>query len=256
MKGHVMKNDFEIIGMCHLMALPGDKNYNRNIDETIERAKYEINILQNNGFSKILFSNEYSYPYTDKVDETTSMAMAYIIGTLKQFINVPFGVDCMYDSFATINLAIASSADFYRLTVSHINTDNMLLGKADINKLIRYANTLSTYGDSKLYLNISTAIKSIYSSDEKKELLKLIDTQISPYAICVASNDAYKDLSKTNDISTKIICDGGCNSTNIKEISQLTNGAIIGTSLKRKGRLQNSIDEERVKTIVSLINNS
>lgn len=249
-----MYNKINIIGMCHLMALPGDPNYQNNIDKTIERAKKEIEILQKYGITKILFSNEFSYPYTNNVSTVSILSMAYIIGVLKKDLSVPFGVDCMYDPYSTINIATSVNSDFYRITLSNLNVDDLVLGKAEINKIVRYADSLKKISNPDLFLNISIPFKKIVNKEDISVLISSIITQINPFAICLSSdNDFYSLFHSLSNDKPLIICDGGCNEKNIIDISKCANGVIIGTALKKNGLLNNQIDEERVKNILHLL---
>lgn len=226
--------NFNIIGMCHLMALPGDPNYQNNIDKTIDRAKKEIEILQRYGITKILFSNEFSYPYTNNASKVSTLSMAYIIGVLKNEISVPFGVDCMYDPYSTINIATSVNSDFYRITLSNLNVDDLVLGKAEINKIVRYADSLKNISNPDLLLNISIPFKKIVNKENTSMLISSIITQINPFAICLSSDIDLNFLihSLSND-KPLIICDGGCTEKNIIDISKCVNGVIIGTALKK-----------------------
>lgn len=249
-----MYNKFDIIGMCHLMALPGDPNYQNNMDKTIERAKKEIEILQKNGITKILFSNEFSYPYTDNVSIISTLSMAYIVGVLKKELSVPFGVDCMYDPYSTINMATAIKSDFYRITLSKLNVDDLILGKADINKIVRYADSLKNISNPDLFLNISIPFRKIVNKEDEAVMISSIITQINPFAICLSSdNDFNSLLHNLSSAKTLIICDGGCNEKNLINISKHANGAIIGKALKKNEQLCNQIDEERTNAILRLL---
>lgn len=254
------KIDYEIIGMCHLSALPGDINFKSGIKKTIDFAKKDIEILQNNGITKILFSNEFGYPYTNSVDPVTSMAMAYIIGILKSEISVPFGVDCMYDPFSTINLAVATNANFYRITLPRSNMEDYLLGETKIGQIIRKTMMYKEFSMPELLLNVSIPLNITTSIDETVQFLSTLVTQINPGCICVTSNVLLNwiDNNDLNKIikcieNTKLVCDGGCCAENIKIISQNTNGAIIGKSFKKGNVINNPISSKNVKNIIKLI---
>lgn len=245
-----------IIGMCHLLPLPGEPNYNykTGTDEIYKRAAKEIEILQQCGISAILISNEFGYPYIDQVDSITQSAMSFIVGRLKEKIKVPFGIDCMYDSSATINIALATEADFIRLTLGKSDETDYVLGKTNIGLLIRKLNNYKVQDLPRIFLDISTPLNSLHKS-KKLEFIDCIITQVSPYAICISSREIeyldYNDLKSINKNST-IICDGGCNKNNIKQILNKADGIIIGTALKKKGIITNGVDYENTKQLMEL----
>lgn len=68
--------------------------------------------LQDGGVDGIIFSNEFSLPYERHMSFVTPAAMARVIGELKSEICVPYGVDCISDGLAAIELAAAVDAKF------------------------------------------------------------------------------------------------------------------------------------------------
>lgn len=246
----------EIIGMCHFLELPGDIKYNFNsgIHKIIDRARHEIYIMQNNGITKILFSNEFSYPYTAKLDDITVLSMANIIGMLKKELSVPFGVDCMYDSVSTINLAVATDADFYRISLPDSTQSDYLYGRTDIGTLMRYAAKYSYSPEKKLLLNISEMIKNATDENDIISMISCVITQIMPNSLCFSAKNYDLVLNAithygTKDIlgSTEIYCDGGCNSRNIPSILKDIDGLVIGAAFKGNENITNSVDERNVK---------
>ena len=169
--------------MCHLLELPGDPNFKNNIQNTLERAKKDLITLQDNDITKVLFSNEFSYPYTSTVEPVTAMSMAYIIGELKKELSIPFGVDCMYDPFSTIDLAIATEADFYRITLAKSTVDDYALGMTNIGKIIRYANNFKMNLTPKILLNISVPFNIEMYNNNNLNLLSAIITQVDPLSL-------------------------------------------------------------------------
>ncbi|MBQ1323036.1 MAG: SgcQ protein, partial [Erysipelotrichaceae bacterium] len=88
-----------IIAMCHLLPLPGDPYYDeeKGLEAVIERAKKDVQALQDGGVDGIMFSNEYSLPYLTKMEPITLAAMAYVIGRVKEEVTIPYGVNCLWD---------------------------------------------------------------------------------------------------------------------------------------------------------------
>ena len=103
-----------IIAMCHLQPLPGDPDYDEigGMDKVIELARHDFRALQEGGVDGVMFSNEFSLPYLTKVRPSTIAAMAYVIGELRREIEIPYGVNCLWDPIASIDLASATGAKF------------------------------------------------------------------------------------------------------------------------------------------------
>ena len=112
----VLGTEKAIIAMCHLQAMPGDPYYDREkgMEWVLEKAREDVEALQEGGVDAIMFSNEYSLPYLTRVRCETVAAMARIIGELKSIIRVPYGVNCLWDPIASLDLAAATDALFIR----------------------------------------------------------------------------------------------------------------------------------------------
>lgn len=255
------KIKLDIIGMCHLLELPGDPNFKNNIQNTLERAKKDLSTLQSNGITRVLFSNEFSYPYTNTVEPVTAMSMAYIIGELKKELSVPFGVDCMYDPFLTIDLAIATEAEFYRITIAQSTIDDYSLGKTNIGKIIRHANSFKTRLTPKILLNASVPFNTEMCNNNALNFLSTIITQVNPYSVCLSSdllipfiNDKSMQEIKAVLKKTLLYCDGGCNAQNLNLISNNVSGIIIGKSLKEGEILNKPVSANQIQKILKIMN--
>lgn len=110
------KTDKAVIGLVHMQPLPGDPEYDEvgGMEKVIRMAKEDVIALQNGGADGLLFTNEFSLPYLNKVEPETVAAMAYVMGALKDVIKLPYGNDCISDEKATIALSSATGACFTR----------------------------------------------------------------------------------------------------------------------------------------------
>ena len=254
-----MQNNKLTIGMCHLLPLPGEPNFDfsNGIESIYKHALADITILQECGFSAVLVSNEFGYPYCDKVDTLTKTAMAYIVGRLKNEIKIPFGIDCMYDPFATIDIALISEADFVRITLNKTDKTDYLLGSTDIGSLIRRLSNYKTSSYPEMLLDISIPLGLVSTTHNKNDFINCIMRQIAPFAICI-SNDEIQNIDykaiKSQYNNLNILCDGGCNKENIIHIINKVDGIVIGTALKKDEIITNKVDYRNTKDIINLIN--
>lgn len=111
-----------IIAMCHLQPLPGDPNYDEvgGMDKVITCARHDLHALQDGGVDGVMFSNEFSLPYLTKIEPITVGAMARVIGELKSEIKIPYGVNCLWDPIASLDLAKAVDGQFIREIISGV----------------------------------------------------------------------------------------------------------------------------------------
>ncbi len=105
-----------VIAMVHLLALPGDPYFDAKggMEAVIQHARRDLEALQAGGVDAVMFSNEASLPYLTKVETVTTASMARVIGELLGEIQVPFGVNVLWDPVASLDLAAATGAKFVR----------------------------------------------------------------------------------------------------------------------------------------------
>ncbi|MDD2503129.1 MAG: BtpA/SgcQ family protein, partial [Clostridia bacterium] len=111
-----------ILAMCHFNALPGDPGYDADggMNKVVEAARDDFLALQEGGVDAVMFSNEFSMPYLTKVNPETTAAMARVIGEIKSEIKIPFGVNVLWDPYASLDLAAATDAVFIREIMSGV----------------------------------------------------------------------------------------------------------------------------------------
>ncbi|MCL2398707.1 MAG: BtpA/SgcQ family protein [Defluviitaleaceae bacterium] len=249
-----------IIGMCHLMALPGDPMYDKNgdMEKIIDYALKDITMLQDGGVDAVLFSNEFSMPYQTTVEPITIAAMARIIGELKHAIKIPYGVDCLFDPIATIDLAAVTNAAFIREVMSGIYASELGLWNTDLGKTYRH---LCNRGltNLKVFNNVMPEFAKYIGERDIGEIITSTLFVSKPDALCVSGLTAGKKpgtelLIKIKDLGldTLLFCNTGCTKDNIKEILKITDGVIVGTTFKVDGKFNNSIDIKRVKEFMSV----
>ncbi len=86
-----------VIAMLHLSALPGDPpgfDTRAGLTAVVDRAKEELDALQQGGVDGVMISNEFSLPYLTKTEPITAITMARIIGQLLGDISILRGSTC------------------------------------------------------------------------------------------------------------------------------------------------------------------
>ena len=144
-----------IIAMCHLQPLPGDPYYDKQggMAKVLDCARRDLHALQNGGVDAIMFSNEFSLPYLTKVEPVTIAAMAHVIGELKKEITVPYGVNCLWDPIASLDLAVAVDAKFIREIISGVYASDFGLWNTNVGKTVRHKMAIGAQ-DVKMLFNI------------------------------------------------------------------------------------------------------
>src|SRR5437763_2540411 len=109
-----------VIAMLHFPALPGRPRHDRSGGEArlLDAVGSDLLVLQDAGVDGLLFCNEADLPYQLRVGPEVPAAMAALIGRTRSAIRVPFGVDIVWDPFASLAVARATGAAFIREVVT------------------------------------------------------------------------------------------------------------------------------------------
>lgn len=257
----VIGTEKAIIAMCHLQAMPGDPNYDveKGMDWVVEKAKEDLCALQEGGVDAVMFSNEFSLPYLTKVKTETVAAMARVIGELKPFIKVPFGVNVLWDPVASLDLAQATGALFVREIMSGVYASDFGLWNTNSGETARHQDRLGAKHVKLLYNIVPEAAKYLGDRDIKM-IAKTTVFNCKPDAICVsgATAGSATDVHVLKDVKsvlpdTVVIANTGCRKDTIEEILKIADAAVVGTTFKYEGKFENQVDVERVKEFMDVV---
>ncbi len=250
-----------IIAMCHLQALPGDPSYDAEagMDWVVECARRDLENLQEGGVDAVMFSNEFSLPYLTQVKPQTTVAMARVIGELMPFIKVPFGVNVLWDPFASIDLAAATGAKFIREIMSGVYASDFGLWDTHPGEVARHKLAVNRK-DLKLFFNIVPEAARYLANREITEIAKTTVFNNRPDALCVSGLTAGVEtdaqvLSKVKQVvpDTVVFSNTGCTIGNIEKQLSVADGAIVGTTFKVDGKFENPVDKSRVKAFMDKV---
>ncbi|TGB00012.1 BtpA/SgcQ family protein [Sporolactobacillus shoreae] len=257
----VFDTEKPIIAMCHLQALPGDPDYDATggMDKVIVSAKNDVIALQEGGVDGIMFSNEYSLPYLTKVETVTVAAMARVIGELRSFVKIPYGVNCLWDPIASLDLAAAVDAQFIREIISGVYASDFGLWNTDPGKTARHRLRIGAK-NVKMFYNIVPEAAKYLADRDISEIAKTTEFNNKPDAICVSGLTAGSEtdtqvLKVVKDAvrKTPIFCNTGCNKDNIERQLSVADGAICATTFKVDGIFENPVDYKRVKEFMDIV---
>ena len=261
---HVKK---PIIAMLHLDPLPGDPrwHYGDSVEVVVQHALEDLRALQNGGVDGILISNEFSLPYQRHMNFVTPAAMAYVVGRLKDEIRVPFGVDCISDGEATIELAAAVGADFVRGTFCGVYVGDGGLYNNDFSALLRRKAALHLDNLKMLYFINPESDRNL-DTRPLADIAKSTIFKAHPDGLCISANAAGQDVDDALITSVKeanpevvVLCNTGCRPDTIVRKLRCGDAAVVGTYFKEGGKLEDSrlrnlrVDESRVKEFMAVV---
>ena len=248
-----------IIAMLHLDPLPGDPlwKYGMDMDMVTEDARKDLLALQEGGVDGIIFSNEFSFPYQRNVDRNTIAAMAYVIGRLKDQIRIPFGVDAISDGIACIELAAGVGASFVRGTFSGVYVGDGGFYNNDFSEVIRRRYALHLDELKMLYFINPESDQSL-DLRPLKDIARTTIAKAAPDGLCISADAAGQEVDDELIISVKqsnpevvVLCNTGCRVETIERKLKYADAAVVGTTFKYEGKLENHVDVERVKEFMN-----
>ena len=254
--------DKPIIAMCHVRSLPGDPYFDADggMEKIIDQARAEFLALQEGGVDAVMFSNEFSLPYLTKVESVSTACMARIIGELKNEIKIPFGVNMLWDPYASLDLAAATGAKFIREIMSGVYASDYGLWDTDPGAIVRHQMRLGLK-DVKLLWNIVPEAAKYLADQPIEQIAKTTVFNNRPDVICVsgitagAATDTDVLARVKNAIpNTAVFANTGCKVHTIEKILAIADGAVVGTTFKKDGLFDNHVELDRVKEFMDKVN--
>lgn len=259
----IFRSEKPIIGMVHLLPLPGSPRYGGSLGSIVERALAEARALEAGGMDGFLVENIGDAPFTrGSVEPATVAAMTAVIAEVARAVRIPFGVNVLKnDARAALAVAAVTGARFIRVNI-HIGavvTDQGII-QGDAYGTLRYRREIGAdakEGGVKIFADVmakhGVPIGPVDLEQEARDCARrgLAD-------VLVVSGKGTGERTDVEAIKlvrravpeVPVLVGSGADVATIREILDLADGAIVGTSLKRDGRLGNPIDPARVERLV------
>lgn len=251
-----------IFAMLHLNPLPGDPlyRYGDNMKAVVDAARKDLHALQDGGVNGIIFSNEFSLPYQRKMDFITPAAMARVIGELMSEITVPYGVDCISDGLASIELAAAVDAKFIRGTFCGVYVGDGGLYDNDFSMLLRRKAALHL-DDLKMLYFINPESDRNLDTRPLEQIASSVIFKAHPDGLCISANAAGQDVEdsliqnvKEKNPGVVVLCNTGLRVDTVDTKLRYADAAVVGTTFKKDGDFYKHIDVTRVKAFMDAVN--
>ena len=250
-----------VIGMCHMHAMPGDPLYDdsKGMTWVYEQAREDLLSLQQGGVDAVLFSNEFSLPYLTRVDTITVACMAAVIAELKREINIPYGVNVLWDPRGSFDLAKATGAQFVREIFTGVYASDFGLWNTNVGEVIRHQHAIKA-GHVRLLFNIVPESAAYLGNRQVAEIARSTVFNNRPDALCVSGLTAGAETSeetltrvKEAVPDTPVFANTGVRLENVAAQLRVADGAVIGTAFKEGGQTWNPIDADRVRKLMEKV---
>lgn len=249
-----------VIAMAHLPALPGTPRYNGNggISSLVEHVVADVEKLVAGGVDAIMFCNEDDRPYVLKAGLAQVSTMTRIV-TEAAPKDIPFGVDFLWDPMAAIAIAHATGATFIREVFTGMYESDMGLWAPNAGEVMRFRSQIGADHIRVLY-NIVPEFASSLGGRDIALRARSVAVSCLPDGILVSGMMAGEepDISVFDEVKSKvqnipIFLNTGARAENIDAFLRVTDGVIVGSSLKVDGHTWNKVDVNRVKQFMAAV---
>ena len=247
-----------VIGVVHLLPLPTSARWGENLQAVMERAEQEATALAAGGVDGIIVENFFDAPFTkDCVDPAVISAMTLIIDRIMSLVMLPIGINVLRnDAKGALAIASCLGAQFIRVNVytGIMATDQGLIeGKAhEIQRYRRelaldiaiFADVLVKHARPLGTPNLTTAVKDTIERGLADAVI------LSGWATGLPPNLEDLELAQSAANGTPVLIGSGANEDNISELMNFADGVIVASSLKRHGKIEETIDPTKVSQFV------
>jgi len=248
-----------LIGVVHLGPLPGSPRWQDDLEKVIAAAVADARSYERGGAHALFIENFGDVPFTKiNVGPETVAAMAVAGRAVRAEVKIPIGFNVLRnDARAALALCAACGGSFIRVNVhtGAMLTDQGLI-EGNAFETLRYHKQIcpavQIFAD--VHVKHAVPLGELSIEDAARDTIErgLADALI----ISGIGTGQAADLSDVERVrracpSGRILLGSGVTVTNICEFLAVADGFIVGTSLKRGGKVSNPVDAKRVRAVVS-----
>jgi uncharacterized protein len=254
----IFKTNNPIVGVVHLLPLPTSVRWGGNLKAVIDRAEQEATALAAGGVDGIIVENFFDAPFAkDRVDPAVVSAMTLVVDRLQNLVMLPIGINVLRnDAQSAMAIATCTGAQFIRVNVltGVMATDQGLI-EGNAHQLLRYrrelgadvailADVLVKHARPLGTPNLTTAVQDTIERGLADAVI------LSGWATGSPPNLEDLELAAAAAKDTPVLIGSGASWENIGQLMQAADGAIVASSLKRRGKIEETIDPIRVSQFV------
>ena len=247
-----------LIGVVHLKPLPGSPRWNGNLNALLDFAVADARAYEKGGADAVFIENFGDVPFTKaNVAPETISAMTAAGCAIRTAIKLPIGFNVLRnDARAALALCSVCGGDFIRVNVhtGAMLTDQGLI-EGDAYHTLRYRAQLRSRAQifADVHVKHAVPLGNWTLEDSAHDTMErgLADALI-------VSGVGTGQAADMNDVErvrlacpkAKLLLGSGVTATNVKDYLRFADGVIVGSSLKRNGKLANPVDAKRVAGLV------
>ena len=248
-----------VIGMVHLRALPGSPRWDGDMAALLRAALADARALAEGGADAVLVENHGDVPFTARrVDAATVAGMAVAVAEIRRAVPLPIGVNVLKnDVRSALAVAAATGARFVRVNVhvGAVAADQGII-ESDAHDTLRYRRLLGAdiaiLADVQAKHGLPLAPMPIEQAARDCYARGLADALVVS-GVATGEPTPMADLKRVRGAvpEAPLLVGSGASPETVAELLSVADAVIVGTSIKRDGRLANPVDVERVRRLVA-----
>jgi len=243
------------VGVVHLAATPGAPAFGGSVAAVLERAAADARALVSGGVDALLVENFGDVPFfAGAVPSETVATLALALREVRALARgLPVGVNVLRnDARAALGLCAATGAAFVRVNVhtgAMVTDQGVIEGRAaeTLRERARIAPAVALLADVHVKhatpLGRETLVEAALDARERGRADALILTGARTGA-APARKDFLELRERLGDCP--LLIGSGLDEYDREGLLPLADGAIVGTALKRGGRVEEPVEEARV----------
>ena len=233
------------------------------MEAVLVRAREEAVALAEGGAGGVIVENFGDVPFgSGPVGPETVAAMTLAVDAVRAVVGIPVGINVLRnDPSSALAIAVATGASFIRVNVHHgamVADEGLLEGRAS--ETLRFRRALGV--DTKVSIFADVLVKHaapLGNPDIGHVAMETAYRALADALIVTGpATGMPADLEDVGRVKAAVpdvavLVGSGVSEGNVQALLAQADGAIVGTSLKVDGLIQNQIDPERVKRLARLI---
>lgn len=248
-----------VIGVVHLLPLPGSPRWGGNLDRVLDRAVEDAKALKAGGAHGAIVENYGDIPFVPgNVEAATVAAMTAALRACVAATHLPFGVNCLRnDPPSALAVALAGGGVFVRTNVhtgAMVTDQGILQGRAA--ETLRDRARLGA-GHVAIFADILVKHAAGFDArDPRRAARDVVERGLADAVLMTGSATGSRPdlrevaLARDEMPDTPLLVASGMEPLDLPVVAQLADGVIVGTSLKKGGKTANPVDPARVRALV------
>lgn len=243
-----------VIGVIHLLPLPGSPKYGGNLDAITARAMAEAAIYRRAGVDGVIIENFNDDPFScQDLSKEQLACMAAILTQARRELSVPMGVNVHFNDWTSeVALAFTCGAQFVRVEVfvDTVVTTSGIMAPCCA-EVTRYRKMLGAEKSVAILADIHPKYSYNLLPISLQESAKMARNALADALIVTGETTGkatpIEDIRNVKaEVDIPVFAGSGVSQANVRETFAVADGAIVGSAFKVDGDVRNDVSEERV----------